>query len=143
MKKTIILFLVAFTLCGCIEEEYYMEGRVNTFDATEIDIALAILNGSLEILHESSKTDCEIVSTGFELSENVHFSNPKTISSGKTRGVFKASAENLKPNTKYYVRAFARLDYDTYNGRGGYDKIFYGNTVEFTTMNGKVSSNKE
>jgi hypothetical protein len=139
MKRKITLFLLTFALFGCEGEKYYMEGRVNTFDATEIAATSAILNGSLEILYESSETDCKVIATGFRLSENAHFSNPKEISAGSGKGNFKASAGNLKPNTKYYVQAYAQLAYrygdDSYERyRDDDDKTFYGNTVEFSTI---------
>ncbi|GHT48645.1 hypothetical protein AGMMS49982_00320 [Bacteroidia bacterium] len=147
MKKTIALILVTVALCGCDSEEYYMEGRVNTFDATEIAATSSILSGSLEILHESSETNCEVQSTGFEISENAAFTNPKELSAGKTRGNFKAAAENLKPNTKHYVRAFATLSYlyseypSSFGSADKFTKTFYGNTVEFTTIDGIVPEN--
>lgn len=117
MRKIIsfaAMFLI-FTAC----ENYYMEGKIKTFDATNITENSALLSGKVEISYKGNEAD-GIKERGFIVSNGFQY----TI--GKGEGNFSFNIENLTPNTLYEAKAYASL-------AGGY---VYGNIIKFTTKEG-------
>ena len=181
MKRTFfytVIVIASFLITNCGDDNY-SEGRIETVNATDIKNETAHLNGKVEFVTRG--LNAKIVRRGFvfdesasNLSANVrtqtftykegydeiaeHNLQGIMYDSESSEGEFSAKVEKLKPNTKYYAKAFfimvytnndgkivysnskARLRYycnpDDYKGdfKNVYDvDIFYGNTIEFTT----------
>jgi hypothetical protein len=138
MKKIYFFILVLFLLSGCDGyDESYMEGRITTLKITEISNQSAVLNGKIEIVSEGNKVEANVVGRGFYFGTSSNDLKNKVSDKIAGKGTYSCNVDNLLPNTKYYVRAYAIIeylfnDYDGYNTHDD-DNIFYGNIIEFTT----------
>ncbi|MDR1847625.1 MAG: DUF1566 domain-containing protein [Bacteroidales bacterium] len=157
MKKVTLFLVLSICILGC-EDSYYTDGRITTYDATEITAQSALLKGNIEINTNGGYTT--LLRRGF-----VYSTDPSKLSAFtenlcgmvyddlSNEGNFQMSAMNLMPNTKYYCKAFVVLENSYsdnveiyyYNGQlsGNHtDKpyVFYGNQIEFTTADGVVQN---
>lgn len=114
---------------GELEEFSTLDGivKINTQKTTDITTKSATAKGFL-----ASDGGDSITRMGFLFSEKEQFDSDakEIVVAGITQGAFSAPLENLKPNTKYYVKTFA------INGRD----TFYGEIDSFATDALSVSS---
>jgi len=112
------LFLLFILLTNCKKEEVPVV-TLKTYEATEITGSSATVEG--EIL---SSEGTSILKRGVCISEK---KNPTPVDgqvlSSSTSNKFTVEISNLKPNTKFYYRAFAMCS----------SGIFYGSEMSFTT----------
>jgi hypothetical protein len=133
MKKIVYFTVIMLALAGC-NDAYYSEGRVETVSVTEITNESAMLNGSIDIAHEGSKAQLNILHRGFKFGTASNNLNLSVNAQRGGSGAFSCNATGLMPNTKYYVMAFASIEY--YHKESDYEienTLFYGNVIEFTT----------
>ncbi|HHT22279.1 MAG TPA: fibronectin type III domain-containing protein [Bacteroidales bacterium] len=119
IKFLLTIAIVGLTLIACKKEK----AEVPTLKTHNIsDIEQTVAKGSGEILSVGSSA---VLSAGvcWDTNENPTINNFKTTD--KVSGnLFISELTNLKPNTKYYVRAYA------INGEG----VGYGQQVSFRTL---------
>jgi hypothetical protein len=125
-----------FFLASCADE-YYMEGRVKTISATRITEQSVMLEGSVELILIGERTQPNITSRGFVL-KTLGRPDKIVMDNVGREGHFRSDATNLVPNTTYSVQAFATIGYyNDYNDN--HEGTFYGNIIEFKTLDGKVA----
>lgn len=134
MRKIIYFVAIACFFVACTNDRFYMEGRVETQNVTQVTSHSAMLNGRVELSTIGNDANPEIVSRGFVLRVAGVADHRILANSGGQQGNFRADANNLSPNTTYRVQAFARINYwfDT-DSRDSTTTTFYGNVIEFTT----------
>jgi hypothetical protein len=141
LKTAPILAAAALVLAGC-EDDYYMEGRITTSAATDVTSQSALLSGEVRIATAGDKVNPDIAVRGFMLGTSPNDLTRTVNDKIGGEGVFSCQANNLLPNTKYYVKAYAAIGYaeNLYrdDGYDNDDNMFYGNTVNFTTQDGEV-----
>lgn len=135
MKKIVHFIIIASFLAGC-KDDFYSEGRVKTYNATEITMQSAILNGSIQIVTEGSKAKLNITSRGFVYGTRSNDLKHTVSDKISGEGNFSCHVDSLLPNTRYYTKAFAVVAFA--DGReGSKPPMYYGNTIEFTTEDGE------
>ena len=118
MRKIINFAAMLLVFVAC--ENYYMEGEIKTFEATDITAISARLSGKVEISYRGGDAEGTMGERGF-------------IVNGKTYTV-ETSGDNfsinvyLTPNTRYEAKAYVK-----YWGKYSDSHYFYGNTIKFTT----------
>jgi hypothetical protein len=133
MKKTVFFTLLIFIVAGC-SDAYYVEGRITTFEATEITDQSVLLSGEIKIVYAGSESEASITDRGFVFGTNSNELNDYVSDQINGEGKFSCNISGLKPDTKYYVRAYANVGYeDNDSDRFGCNTRFYGNIIEFTT----------
>ena len=164
-----IFFLAVATIITCFltscKDDSFVEGRITTFEASEITNNTAVLRGNIEF--NISGGNSKIVRRGFVYGRNSHELNAVTSNpSGmvfdaiESSGNFLGNINELTSNTKYYAKTFFVLVQSNMKGRVVYNDnlgrlvylrdgdnlndsrsvwrnvfVFYGNTIEFTTTN--------
>lgn len=119
-KLTLALFFIATIVSCSKDKEEEAKGNITTSAVTEISYNSAKSGG---IILESSSA---IEQRGICYSTTPNPDISSTITKGgNSIGSFPSNMSPLMANTKYYVRAYM------WNASG----IFYGNEVEFTTLN--------
>ena len=142
MKKTIYFTIIACLLASCVDDDFYSEGRIKTISATEVTNQSAVLNGSIQVVTEGKKASLNIQSRGFKYGTSSNNLNQTVSDMVSGEGNFSCNVDDLLPNTKYYVRAFAVVA--TNNGKSDdlyalyVPPTYYGNTIEFTTEDGEI-----
>lgn len=144
MKK-IIFFTSLLVITTSCYDEFYVEGRVETRDATDVTHTSALLYGHLKLGAIGSEADVN-TSCGFVIRSgdgSILQTNFNPVSGGD----FSAIIDGLYPNTKYTVQACVNVSHnalylDKPLGENDYHKTtdtYYGNVIEFTTLDGEVS----
>ena len=141
MKKLIYMGIIVCFSTSCFQKDaFYMEGQVETFEATSITNSSAVLHGNLKIVHSGNDTKPDVTARGFVL--RVDATEQKLNANTGGEGNFSLSVSNLLSNTNYRVQAFVTIAYNhdfewSYpNKKTGYiptQQTFYGNIIEFTT----------
>lgn len=122
MKKVFVLFLLALTAASCASEESqepeesqeYALPFIYTLPAQNVSLTKATLAGNVEesplsIGNIADGVKSTISSKGFIWSDkpNVTSENGTKVALNGTFGEYNATISSLKPNTKYYYRAYA------------------------------------
>jgi hypothetical protein len=99
---------------------------VSTWNAGKISASQAVISYSVRIDDTTQPMEHGVC---YSTSTNPSVSNPKTVSKGYTTNTLYGELSGLKPGLKYYVKAYMKLlNYP--------DKIYYGNEISFTTLEG-------
>ena len=99
---------------------------VNTWSAGKISASQAVISYSIRIDDTSQPMEHGVC---YNTSGNPTIANPRTTAKGYTTNTLYGTLNSLKPDTKYYVKAYMQLlNYP--------DKIYYGNEISFTTLSG-------
>jgi hypothetical protein len=117
MKKLLLFTLLSLTAISCISEDESVEYAlpfIYTLPAQSVSLTEATLAGNVEespltIGSMADGVQSTIESKGFIWSEkpNVNSENGTKITLDGTFGEYNATITSLKPNTKYYYKAYA------------------------------------
>ena len=139
-KNTLYLFLIIISIsCDPTSQETtYLKGSITTHDVADIEETTAKCGGKVIIESQGNTADNRMPEKGImwslskeRIQELSDFSIDKEYGMNNTpyqdnNGDFLCKMTELKPNTKYYVRAFARIGVTE-------KKYVYGNIKEFST----------
>lgn len=119
-----VLFIIVFTLTGCKEEVILQVPEVTTFSVTDIAYQSATCGGYV------NSVGTEIISRGICFSTKPTPTISDSISISETEnGSFTIYLNNLKPDSAYYLRAFATNKIGT----------GYGSVMRFKTKRTSIS----
>ena len=97
---------------------------VKTWNAGKISASQAVISYSIRIDDTTQPMEHGVC---YSTVSNPSLANPKTIAKGYTINTLYGELSGLKPDMKYYVKAYMKLlNYP--------DKIYYGNEISFTTL---------
>jgi uncharacterized protein (TIGR02145 family) len=121
-----IMFIISSTFIYSCKKDKPAILVIETASVTDISYTAAVSGGNI---NDIKGVTIESKGVCWSTSEDPTVDDNKTTN-GRGAGNFKSSITRLRPDTEYYLRAYAISDVDT----------IYGNAVSFTTKNfGKIT----
>ncbi len=121
----VVFFGLMFLFASCEKDNVSLEQQMNTWKVRNITSTSAEISGM--IVADGTKEGMGYLEMGvcWSTKQNPTIADAKAKLTSRTKSVFWVKAEKLEHLTKYYAKAYVKLDDGTIN---------YGEEVEFTTL---------